>query len=142
MATSHPRPWHRGSIFGDGSRRSLDREQRARFRYLIRAHRRAGRLTRAALDVGEALLRTLGVSGQCDPAHATIAEDAGCCSRTVRRAIVVMRALGLLRWVQRIVRCGWAVRQSSSQYELLATATAPGLLPASGGHLGREIQKS
>jgi hypothetical protein len=34
----HPRPWHRGSVFGDGPRRPLDREQRARIKYLLNAH--------------------------------------------------------------------------------------------------------
>jgi hypothetical protein len=50
LPTSHPRPWRRDSVFGDGRRAPLDRNGRARFRFLIRAHRRARRLTRAGLD--------------------------------------------------------------------------------------------
>jgi len=82
-------------VFGDGYRRPLDREKRARFRFLLNAHHRGGGLTRAARDVGEALVRRLGTDGRCDPAHATLAEDAGCCDRTVRRATGAMRDLGL-----------------------------------------------
>jgi hypothetical protein len=74
----HPKPWHCGSVFGEGQRRPLDREQHARFRFLLRIHHQAGKLTRAAGDVGEALLRRLGIDGRCDPAHATLAADAGC----------------------------------------------------------------
>jgi hypothetical protein len=53
LPTSHPRPWRRDSVFGDGPRVPLDRNGRARFRFLIHAHRGARRLTRAGLDVGE-----------------------------------------------------------------------------------------
>src|SRR4051794_13801718 len=56
MPTAHPRPWHRDSRFGDGPRRPLDREQRARFRFLLNAHRRAGHLTPHAEMVGDALV--------------------------------------------------------------------------------------
>jgi len=60
MSANHPRPWHRGSVFGVGPRRPLDREQRARFRFLLLAHARAGRLSPKAQWVGEALLKRLG----------------------------------------------------------------------------------
>jgi hypothetical protein len=56
----HPRPWHRGSVFGDGPRLPLDREQRARFRYLLNAHRRVRRLTPLTELIGNALVRRLG----------------------------------------------------------------------------------
>lgn len=56
MPNSHPRPWHRGSLFGDGPRRPLDREQRARFKFLVRAHARAGRLPAKQQWVAESLL--------------------------------------------------------------------------------------
>jgi len=125
MPTSHPRPWHRGSVFGDGPRRPLDREQRARFRYLLTAHRRARRLSPTAELIGTALVRRLSVAGQLDPAHDTIAGDVGCCSRTVRRALEAMRALGLLLWQRRLVRDGWRVAQTSNAYLLALTANAP-----------------
>jgi hypothetical protein len=79
-AIRHPRPWRRDSVFGDGPRAPLDRNGRARFRFLIHAHRRARRLTRAGLD------QRLGENGRCDPSQATLAADAACCARTVQRA--------------------------------------------------------
>jgi len=138
----HPKPWHRGSVFGDGYRRPLDREKRARFRYLLNAWHRGGRLTRAARDVGEALLRRLGTDGQCDPCHATLANDAGCCDRTVRRATSSMRDLGLLRWQTRLVRAGWRAEQTSNAYELVPALAAPPVLPRArcGGQNVRESQ--
>ncbi len=143
MPAPHPRRWRRGSLFGPGPRRPLDREQRARFRFILHSHRRAGRLTRAAEDVGEALVKRLGVDGQCDPAHATLAADAGCCERTVRRATASMRALGILRWTMRLVRAGWRVEQTSNAYELVPSAVLPiAALPAPrcGGQGGRQTQ--
>ena len=114
MSRSHPRPWHRGSVFGDGPRVPLDRERRARFRFLLNAHHRAGRITRAARDVGEALLRRLSVEGRCDPCHDTLAADAACSARTVGRATMAMRALGLVRWTMRLVRAGWRAEQTAT----------------------------
>jgi len=87
MPTSHPCPWRSGSLFGTGRRRHLDRDQRARFRYLLRAHARAGRLPPKGEWVGAALLKRLGDTGQCDPSHETLATDAGCSSRTVPAAL-------------------------------------------------------
>src|SRR3954453_7348819 len=121
MPNAHPRPWHRDSVFGDGPRRPLDREQRARFRYLLNAHRRAHRLTPLTEIVGNALVRRLGVDGQLDPSHDTLAADAGCCSRTVRRVLAAMRALGLVLWQCRLVRVGTRVIQTSNAYALALT---------------------
>jgi hypothetical protein len=145
----HPKPWHRGSVFGPGPRVPLDRERRARFRWLLDAHHRAGRLTRAARDVGEALLRRHGTDGRCDPAHATLAADAACCDRTVRRATAALRALGLLRWCNRLIRhagTGWRAEQTSTAYELVP-AVAPPPRPVfsrsrCGGQNGRGIHSS
>src|SRR4051812_3819589 len=123
MPRSHPRPWHRGSVFGDGRRVPLDREQRARFRFLLSAHRRAHRLTPTVELVGTALLKRLGADGQCDPAHATLAADVGCSARTVGRATAAMRDLGLLRWDQRLVRNRWRGGGNSD-------APQPGAAPA------------
>ena len=94
MPRPHPRPWHGGSVFGPGPRRRLDRNQRARFRFLLNAHKRAGRLTDKTEDVGAALLKRLSDAGRCDPSQATLANDAGCEERTVRRAICAMRDVG------------------------------------------------
>ena len=135
MPTSHPRPWHRGSLFGDGPRTPLDRNGRARFRFLIHAHRRARRLTRAGLDVGEALVKRQGQDGRCDPSYACLATDADCDKRTVGRALADMRGLGLLRWTRRLVRNGPYVEQTSNAYEL-TPASAPVTLPLGSTRLG------
>jgi hypothetical protein len=136
MRRPHPRPWHRGSEFGDGPRRRLDREQRARFRFLVNAHHRVGRITRAHRDVGLALLKRLSDDGRCDPSHATLADDVGSSARTVGRATAAMRAVGLLRWTMRLVRAGWRAEQTSNAYELVPTAAPP-----CGGQTGRETRR-
>jgi len=143
MPTSHPRPWRRGSVFGDGRRVPLDRERRARFRFLLSAHRRARRLTPTAELVGSALLKRLGADGQCDPSHATLAADVGCSARTVGRATASMRDLGLLRWDQRLIRTDWRAEQTSNAYELVPAAapTAALPLPRCGGQSVRETPK-
>lgn len=139
MPSPHPRPWRRHSLFTAGPRRPLDREHRARFRFLLRAHARAGRLPAKHEWVGEALLRRLGTDGRCDPAHDTLAADAGCSARTVRRATASMRTLGLLRWQTRLVRTGWRTEQTSNAYELVPTAAPPAV--SCGGQSGRETRK-
>lgn len=146
--SAHPRPWHRGSTFGDGPRRPLDREQRARFRYLLNAHCRAGHITDKGAKVGEALLKRLSVDGRCDPSHQTLADDVKastgkCSERTARRALDAMKGLGLVTWARRIVRAGWRVSQTSNAYVLvpLATVNPPAIrLIPSGGHSGRETR--
>lgn len=50
------------------------------------------------------LVRRLGADGRCDPAQATLAADAGCGERTVRRALAALQELRLLAWEQRLVR--------------------------------------
>ncbi len=139
MPAPHPRPRRRGSLFTAGQRRPLDRDQRARFRFLLRAHARAGRLAAKGQWVGEALLKRLGSDGQCDPSHETLATDAGCSSRTVRRATSAMAALGLLRWQTRLVRTGWRTEQTSNAYELVPTGQNPDV--SCGGQSGRETRR-
>jgi hypothetical protein len=139
MPTSHPRPWHRGSLFSDGPRRPLDREQRARFRFLLNAHARANRIPAKQEKVGNALLKRLGADGQCDPSHDTLAADTGISSRTVRRATVTMADLGLLRWQTRLVRAGWRTEQTSNAYELVPTTENPAA--CCGGQNVRETQR-
>ena len=140
MPIAHPRPWRRGSLFTVAQRRPLDRDQRARFRFLLRSHARAGRLPAKHEWIGEALLKRLGVDGQCDPAHDTLASDAGCCARTVRRATARMAALGLLRWQTRLVRAGWRAAQTSNAYELVPTVENPSL--SCGGQSDRQTPRS
>ena len=92
----HPRPWYRGSLFGEGPRCPLSSNQRRAWLARAELERRAGNLTALHIEVARALLRRLGADGRCDPAQATLAADAGCGERTVRRALVVLHALGLL----------------------------------------------
>jgi hypothetical protein len=121
----------------------LDREQRARFRFLLRAHARAGRISAKAEWVGLALLKRLSDAGQCDPSYDTLAADAGCSVSTARRATAAMRILGLLRWTMRLVRVGWRAEQTSNAYELVPAAAVLPVLPRSacGVHSGRETRR-
>ena len=124
MPNSHPRPWHRGSEFGDGLRWPLDREKRAVWRVRLELARRAGRLTALQALVGEALLRRLGEDGRCDPCHETIAADAGCSPRTVRTALAALFKLGMVRWINRLVRTAYRAEQTSNAYTLIVAAAA------------------
>ncbi len=123
----HPRPWRRGSLFGDGPRWPLSADERRAWLARADLERRAGRLTATHLLVASALLRHLGVDGQCDPAHATLAHDAGCDPSTVLRALKALQAAGLVGWERRLVRRPWPVggpgatraEQTSNAYKLL-----------------------
>jgi len=123
----HPRPWRRGSVFGDGPRRPLSADERRIWLARAELERKARRLTALHVDVAEALRKRLGVEGQCDPAHATLAEDVGCDPSTVLRALNALRAVGLVTWERRLVRRLWPAggrgatraEQTSNAYELL-----------------------
>ena len=123
----HLRPWWRGSLFGDGPRRPLSADERRIWIARAGAERRAGRLTALHVEVARTLLRRLGVDGQCDPAHATLARDAGCDPSSVLRALKALQAVGLLTWERRLVRRSWPeggpgatrAEQTSNAYELL-----------------------
>ena len=140
MSVCHPRPWHHGSLFGDGPRVPLDREARAVWRARLGFARRAGRITSLHAEIGLALLRRLSQEGRCDPSHQTIAEDAGVSDRTVRRALRALATCGLLTWVRRLVRnaaSAWQARQTSNAYALTLENAAPAPSVAHGGQLGR-----
>ena len=139
LSAFHPRPWRRGSLFGTGPRRSLDRNDRARFGYLLETHYRARRISAKQERVGRALLKRLGADGRCDPCYDTLGADAGCSARTARRATTAMHRLGLLSWQTRLVRSGWRAEQTSNAYELLTTTTPPALVSC-GGQNGRETK--
>lgn len=144
MPRPHSRPWHKNSIFGDGPRRPLDREQRARFKFLLNAYYRSGGITPKGEKVGAALLRRLSADGRCDPGHDTLADDAGCHARTVRRALDALKTLGLVIWQRRIVRDGWRTSQTSNAYALIpAGVPNPPVIRAKrcGGHFARETLK-
>jgi len=123
----HPRPWRWGSLFGVGPRRPLSADERRIWLARADLERRAGRLTATHLLVAGALLRRLGVDGQCDPAHATLAHDAGCDPSSVLRALKALQAVDLVAWERRLVRRPWPAggrgatraEQTSNAYELL-----------------------
>jgi len=103
----HPRPWHRGSLFGDGPRRPFSADERRAWLERAELERRAGRMTSLYVDVARVLLKRLSVDGRCDPSHVTLAADAACGERTVRRALAALEEAGLLTWEQRLVRRPW-----------------------------------
>ena len=114
-----PNRWYRDSIFGPGPRRPMDRNSRARFRFLCRQHRGANRLTANEVTIGEVLVSALGEDGRLDLAHASIAARAQCHVATVKRALRRLWDLGLVSWVRRLVRDGWRCEQTSNAYCLL-----------------------
>jgi hypothetical protein len=119
----------------------LCRERRAVWKARAELARRAGRITALHLQVGLALLRRLAQDGRLDPSHATLAGDAGCGERTVRRALDALRGCGLACWVRRLVRNGWHVSQTSNQYVLTVGETADFGAPRYGGQVGRQALK-
>lgn len=56
------------------------------------------------------------------PSHATLADRAGCCVRTVQRALEMAGRLGLVSWVERRVRAAWRWLRTSNTYRLLMPA--------------------
>ena len=123
----HPRPWRRGSLFCDGPRRPLSADERRAWLARAEMEREARRLTALHVVVAKALLRRLGVDGQCDPSHATLARDASCDPSSVLRALKALREVGLVAWERRLVRRPWPeggrgatrAEQTSNAYELL-----------------------
>jgi helix-turn-helix protein len=116
--SDHPRPWHRGSVFGDGHRVSMDRERRAVWKARVEIHRRAGALTDGGSYVALALLKRLGTDGRCDPSHQTLSDDSGESVDTVKRALKALHRLGMIDWLRRVCRAGRRVWQTSNSYIL------------------------
>lgn len=79
----------------------------------------ADNLTRAYRDVLLTLRTFRGIGGLCLPSHATLAYRAGCCTKTVQRALSEARALGLIGWAERRVRAGWRWLRTSNSYRLM-----------------------
>ena len=114
--------WHAGSIFGAGPRIPLCREKRAQFKALLMLHRRPGRLTIAAAQVGRVLVDMMGSDGELTPSHATLAAKARVHVDTVRRGLRQLQEAGFVGWVKRLVRTGWRTEQTSSAYTLAVPA--------------------
>lgn len=138
----HPRPYHRNSVFGEGPRRPLDRNTRARWRCRLHCHARAGQVTRAERDALSELADHLSHSGRCDPSHARLADCSRTSVSTVQRALAAGRDLGLLDWQRRIVRAGWRAEQTSNAYVLIDPITPPPALPAVRAPLKAKILES
>jgi len=106
FANAYARPARRAKVFTDGRQRPIDRNLRARIMHRAKAARRAGDLTRAAVDVLEALLFQFAnlSDGRCIPGYARLADAAGCAERTVGRCLPDLEAAGLITWSHRIRR--------------------------------------
>ncbi len=89
----------------------------------------ADNLTRAYRDVLLTLRTYRGHGGQITPAHATLADRAGCHPRTVQRALHQAQRLGLVSWIERRVKAAWRWLRTSNSYRLETPAEAvqPGL---------------
>jgi len=92
----------------------------------------ADNLTRAYRDVLLTLRTYRGHGGQITPAHATLADRAGCHARTVQRALQQAQRLGLVSWVERRVKAAWRWLRTSNSYRLETPAepVQPGSRPA------------
>src|SRR4051812_3501535 len=113
----------REKMFGEGRLRPLDRNAKARIVTLARAlsHRTEkgkayGAITAKFLSVLESLLWGFhnATTGRCFPSYERIAERARCARSTVYEAIRALERVGLLTWVNRIVR----VREWSAERDL------------------------
>ena len=107
---------HREKAFGPGRAVPLDRNAKARIAAYARAwsarnrqprqHTTRGPVTRAFLDVLEALLWGFHNSrdGRCFPSYERIAEKAECARSTVAEALKALEWAGVLTWQNRITR--------------------------------------
>ena len=131
----------RSRVFGEGRCVPLDRNSKARILVLARALSRRtepgkayGEVTAKFLAVLHALLYGFhnAHTGRCFPSYETIADKAGCSRTTVYEAIRALERVGLLRWVNRLLRVRercedlfgkdgwrWRVVRTSNQYELV-----------------------
>ena len=103
----------REKVFGDGRPMPLDREAKARIKFLAKAlkgrtakGKHYGVITAKDVDVLDALLWGFhnARSGLCFPSYQAVAERAKCARSTVAEAIKRLEAAGILTWVNRIVR--------------------------------------
>jgi hypothetical protein len=93
---------------------------------------RAGNLTRAHRDVLLTLHTFRGTGGTAWPSHATLADRARCCVRTVQRALQQAQHLGLVSWAERRVRAAWRWLRTSNLYRFAVPQGAVRQLPQRG----------
>ena len=120
--------YHRASQFGPPERRKLDRNMRMRLLYLaIALDRRTrqkgqhgGILKRTGIEVLRQLLFTFlnMQTGACFPSHEQIAQAAGCCVETVRKAIRALEAAGIIETIRRKVVATFTSRQHRARYDV------------------------
>src|SRR5262245_14091319 len=112
MSTTSFKP-RREKMFGPGRLVPLDREAKCRIKVLARMlskrtgkGKHYGELTAKFLAVLDALLFGFhnAVTGKCFPSYETIAAKADCTRTTVYNAIHALERVGILGWVNRIVR--------------------------------------
>ncbi len=133
MQHAHKR---REKVFGAGRPRRMDRNAKARLMTLARALMRRrekgkayGPVTAKMLAVLEALawqFHNAG-TGACFPSYARIAAAASCARSTAQAAVAALEAIGLLSWVNRLVRrrehgpagWRWRVMRTSNGYQLV-----------------------
>ncbi len=126
----------RKKLFGSGRPRPMDRNAKARLMTLARALMRRrekgkayGPVTAKTLAVLEALAWTFhnAGTGLCFPSYERLAEAAGCARSTAQAAVTALERLGLLSWVNRLVRrrehgpagWRWRVLRTSNGYALI-----------------------
>jgi hypothetical protein len=120
--------YHRGSQFGPPERRKLDRNMRVRLLHLaIALDRRTrqkgqhgGILKRTGIEVLRQLLFTFlnMQTGACFPSHQQIAQAAGCCIETVRKAIRSLEAAGIIETIRRKIVATFTSRQHRARYDV------------------------
>lgn len=103
-----------------------------------RKHGCQGDIKHTGFSVFRELVRLWCNFGRCIPAHQTIADSAGCCEKTVRRALAAMERAGIIewchrRWKERDPETGrWRVYQTSNAYRLTVEAPTPAWLSSDG----------
>jgi hypothetical protein len=103
--------------------------------------RHARRLTFAQKDVLLTLAGYRVRGGVIQPSHETLAARAGCCVRTVQRALEAAREIGLVSWCERRVRSGWRTLRASNRYTLAVPIAPCEPRPATTGLKVRAIFK-
>jgi DNA-binding MarR family transcriptional regulator len=133
----------REKVFGSGRCVPHDRNAKARIMMLVRGFMRRtepgkayGKITAKYLAVLQALLWRFHNchSGRCFPSYKAIAEAAGCAPDTVSRAIKALEQIGVLCWVNRLIRVRhhsehgdgwrWRVLRTSNQYAFVDPMTS------------------
>ena len=108
--------WRSGSLFGDGPRKPLNRDQRGIMKQRFRTARLKHNITALQECIGVELLQLLSQNGALYPTQDTIAQRVSCCLRTVSNALRRFRNLGLMDWVRRLIRICRDVQQTSNAY--------------------------